>query len=140
MWDGTAFSGTKIALLHGSEVVAYLRDDKAGIPWPGMWDLPGGGREADETPVACALREVEEEFGLRIDPGRVRRLTRYAGMGVGGLDTWFCMADVSAEDIAMIRFGDEGQYWRMMPVDAFISHGNAVPVLQTRLKDMLANR
>ncbi len=133
MWDGSAFSGTKIALFHGEDLVVYLRDDKVGIPYPGMWDLPGGGREADETPVECALREVEEEFGLRIDPGRVQRLTRYAGTHTGGLDTWFCVAEVSAEDIERIRFGDEGQHWRLMSVADFLNHDGAVPHLKPRL-------
>ena len=139
MWDGAAFSGTKIALIQGNALVAYLRDDKSGIPWPGTWDLPGGGREAEETPVDCALREVEEEFGLRIAPERVRWLTRYAGAGMGGLDTWFCVAEVSAEEVAMIRFGDEGQHWTMMPVADFLSHDNAVPALQNRLREILGS-
>ena len=137
MWDGTAFSGTKIALVMGGDVVAYLRDDKPGIPWPGLWDLPGGGREGDETPVECALREVEEEFGLAIGPERVRQLTRYAGTA-GGLDTWFCLAEVTADDVARIRFGDEGQYWKMMPIGDFLDHDHAVPALQARLKAALS--
>jgi 8-oxo-dGTP diphosphatase len=139
MWDGTAFSGTKIALIRDEDLIVYLRDDKAGIPYPGVWDLPGGGREAGETPLDCALREVEEEFGLTIDPGHVRRLTRYASSTPEGLDTWFCMADVSAEDIARIRFGNEGQHWMLMPVCAFLDHDNAVPHLQTRLRTILAS-
>jgi 8-oxo-dGTP diphosphatase len=137
MWDGSAFSGTKIALFGQGDLVVYLRDDKAGIPWPNMWDLPGGGREADETPVECALREVEEEFGLRIDAGRVQKLTRYAATTAGGLDTWFCMAEVSAEEVEQIRFGDEGQHWRMMPVAEFLAHDNAVLHLKARLRDLL---
>jgi 8-oxo-dGTP pyrophosphatase MutT (NUDIX family) len=30
----------------------------------GRWDLPKGHMEVDETPEACALREVEEECGI----------------------------------------------------------------------------
>ena len=60
MGNDSNFSGTKIALLNRGAVVAYLRDDKPGIPFRGLWDLPGGGREGDEDPVTCALREVEE--------------------------------------------------------------------------------
>jgi 8-oxo-dGTP diphosphatase len=137
MWDGHAFSGAKIALIHGREVIAYLRDDKDTIPFPGMWDLPGGGREAGETPVECVLREVEEEFGLVIHPDRIQRLTCHAGQGVGGLDTWFCVAEITAEDIDAIRFGDEGQYWRMMAVEDFLNHDDAVPSLKLRLKAAL---
>ncbi|MFF3372040.1 NUDIX domain-containing protein [Streptomyces sp. NPDC002680] len=46
------------------EVVLQLRDDKAGIAWPGHWSLPGGGREADETPRHTILRELLEETGI----------------------------------------------------------------------------
>lgn len=71
MWKGTPFMGAKIVLLSGDQLLAYKRDNKPDIPFPGMWDLPGGGREGDESPAECALREVEEEFALRIDPGRI---------------------------------------------------------------------
>lgn len=33
-------------------------------PW--VWTLPGGGVEKDETPEQAAMREVEEETGLKI--------------------------------------------------------------------------
>lgn len=50
--DGEAFCGAKIALVCGDRLVAYRRDAKPSIPWPGLWDLPGGGREGEEMPVA----------------------------------------------------------------------------------------
>lgn len=31
--------------------------------WKKRWEIPGGIREADETPRQCALRELEEETG-----------------------------------------------------------------------------
>src|SRR6267378_5895414 len=37
----------------------------------GQWALPGGRIDADETPVAGALRELSEEIGLELDPGEV---------------------------------------------------------------------
>ncbi|BFO09017.1 hypothetical protein GGER_15270 [Serratia rubidaea] len=39
------FGGAKIALLHQGQVLVYRRDCRDDIPWPGQWDLPGGGRE-----------------------------------------------------------------------------------------------
>ena len=54
------FGGAKIALLCGNSVLTYQRDDKPDIPWPGCWDLPGGGRENDETPLQCVQRETLE--------------------------------------------------------------------------------
>ncbi|MEV6343159.1 NUDIX hydrolase [Actinoplanes sp. NPDC051851] len=35
------------------------------------WEIPGGSVEADESPLAAAHREVEEELGLRVRAGRV---------------------------------------------------------------------
>lgn len=136
MWDGSDFSGTKIALLCGEQVVAYLRDDKPDIPFPGMWDLPGGGREGSEAPIACGLREVEEEFGLSLCADDVVVIERHASAN-GGLDTYFCAMRINADDVAAIRFGDEGQYWTMMPVREFVRHDRAVPHLRNRLKALV---
>jgi 8-oxo-dGTP pyrophosphatase MutT (NUDIX family) len=35
------------------------------------WELPGGSVEADESPYDAAVREVAEELGLAIMPGRL---------------------------------------------------------------------
>lgn len=35
---------------------------------PGMYSLPAGHEEADESMIACLLREVKEEVGIAIDP------------------------------------------------------------------------
>jgi ADP-ribose pyrophosphatase YjhB (NUDIX family) len=35
------------------------------------WDLPGGVVEIDESPLRAAQREVEEDLGLVIEPGRL---------------------------------------------------------------------
>ena len=37
----------------------------------GQWALPGGSMDAGETPEETALRELEEEVGLRLDADRV---------------------------------------------------------------------
>lgn len=42
------------------------------------------------------------------------------------------------EEIAAIRFGDEGQEWRMMPVAQFIAHPRAVPHFRQRVRLILA--
>ncbi|HUW69188.1 MAG TPA: CoA pyrophosphatase [bacterium] len=47
-----------------------VRTDNGSIHG-GQISLPGGSREADETPEACALRETDEELGVGRDDMRV---------------------------------------------------------------------
>ncbi len=47
-----------------NQVLLFLRDDKSDIPFPNMWDVPGGHVEADETPEKCIIREMKEEMDL----------------------------------------------------------------------------
>jgi 8-oxo-dGTP diphosphatase len=35
------------------------------------WEIPGGTVEADESPYAAVVRELEEELGLSLRPGRL---------------------------------------------------------------------
>lgn len=131
------FSGAKIALLCQGLLLSYQRDDKASIAWPGLWDLPGGGREGNETPLECAIRETEEEFGLIIDPARIVWKQVYPGEGQDGLDTWFFVAHVPPGTFANIRFGNEGQRWEITTLDAFPANTGAIVHFQRRLRDYL---
>lgn len=38
---------------------------------PGQYALPGGGVDTGETPAQACLRELQEELGIRTDPGEV---------------------------------------------------------------------
>jgi 8-oxo-dGTP pyrophosphatase MutT (NUDIX family) len=44
------------------------RNTSSGYEW---WNIPGGGREGDESEEACIIREMREEIGFDI---RVERL------------------------------------------------------------------
>lgn len=131
------FDGAKIALLQAGRVLVYQRDDKPGIPWPGCWDLPGGGREGLETPLACVQREVQEEFGLAISASQVLWQRCYANPRGGILPTWFMAGALTPAQIAAIRFGDEGQRWQMMPAAVFIQHPQGIAHLRQRLAHYL---
>lgn len=128
----TEFVGAKAALVCGDHLLTYLRDDHAGLPWAGWWDLPGGGREGDESAEDCLLREVEEEFGLRFAPERLLWRRVFPSFSVEGLLSVFFAGHITAAEVAAIRFGEEGQRWEMMPVAAFMAHGRAIPEMQRR--------
>ena len=74
------FTGCKIALICEGQILTILRDDKEGIPWPNLWELPGGGREEDETPFECVAREVYEELNIQLSKDDIvwSRLYQYA--------------------------------------------------------------
>lgn len=129
------FSGAKIALLCQGLLLTYQRDDKPEIPWPGLWDLPGGGREQGETPFECAARETREEFDLALDPAWLTWTRVYRGQGANGLDTWFFVAQVPDGLFDGVTFGDEGQRWQVMEADAFVQMDDAVVHLQRRLRE-----
>ena len=74
------FSGCKIALLCDDKLLTILRDDISTIPWPNMWELPGGGREDEETPFECVQREVFEELGLKLEEADILWAKEYQGM------------------------------------------------------------
>lgn len=134
----TPFTGAKIVLHHRGQLLTHLRDDLAGLLFANHWDLPGGGREDNESPLHCALRETHEEYGLTLPPDRVTYLREYPPRAAQNLPSWFAAAPITAAEIVAIRFGDEGQYWRLMQIDDYLTHPQAVPHFQSRIRDWLA--
>ena len=87
------------------------------------WSLPKGRRRADETPLACALREVHEETGL------------------------VCRAGI---ELPAVHYRDhlgrrrEARYWAMAPVEGEFEPSGEVDevcwVRLDRLRDRLTQR
>lgn len=128
------FTGTKIALLIHDQIITLLRDDRPDIPYPGYWDLPGGGRETGETPVQCMQRETREEVGLVVPDDVICWARRFV---VGAQQSWFFVAHMPRGTENYVRFGNEGQGWKLMQVEDFLHHPKAVPEFQERLRIFL---
>jgi len=65
-----------VAIVHarGAEesVLLIRRSERENDPWSGHWSFPGGRSEpGDRDLTHTALRELEEECGIRLDPGRL---------------------------------------------------------------------
>lgn len=131
------FLGAKLALLVGDRIVTILRDDIPTIPWPGHWDLPGGGREGNETPEACVLRELNEELAIRLDESALAYKAR--GMRKGR-NVWFFAAEVPEFDETDVVFGGEGETWDLASIDWFLNEAHAVPHQKDNLRTYLAHR
>ena len=114
------FEGAKLILFLGERILVLRRDDRPDIPWPGRLDLPGGGREGEETAEVCVTRETSEEVGLTVHAKDLvwrERLDR----GV------FFAAHLPASAEREIVFGSEGQGWLLMSPQDFIQHPEAIP-------------
>jgi len=71
-------------LTKDRRLVLQLRDDRPDIDNPGMITSFGGGAEPGETPVACALREIAEETGIRARPEDLHFLSAVSKMDFRG--------------------------------------------------------
>ena len=131
------FTGCKIALFYGDKLLTILRDDKENIPWPNMWELPGGGCEGDESPFECVVREVHEELGIHLNEDCLLRIKVYPSMLYEGRQSVFMVGQLSKEQFDSITFGDEGQAYKLMSIEEFLKSKQAVPQLQGRLRDYL---
>jgi 8-oxo-dGTP diphosphatase len=127
------FNGAKVALFLGDRLVTIQRDDISGIPYPGLWDLPGGGREGAETPFETVAREVREEIGLILPVSGVLWQARFAAQHIKGAFIEFFVARMPRSTAQDIVFGDEGQGWTLMTLDEFVARKDAVPSYAARL-------
>ena len=131
------FTGCKIALICDGRILTILRDDKPTIPWPNLWELPGGGREGDESPFECAAREVYEELGIHLTEDCPLWSKIYPSMLYEGRQSVFMVGQLSQDQFDSITFGDEGQAYQLMSIEEFLNSKQAVPQLQGRLRDYL---
>lgn len=134
--DADDFTGCKLALLFADTIVVYQRDNHDGIPFPGLWDLPGGGREGDETPEQCVLRELAEEFSINLSPQRLDLQEIYRAP-IDGRKAYFFTAQLLEGELRGIKLGGEGRCWQLMSIAEFVVHEGAIPHLRDLVKKNL---
>ena len=129
------FTGCKIALFCGDKILTILRDDKETIPWPNMWELPGGGREGNETPFECVAREVYEELSIQLSKDDIIWSWIYPSMLDENKNSVFLVGQLTQEQFDSIVFGDEGQGYKLVILEEFLTSDRVVPQLQERVRD-----
>ena len=126
------FTGVKAALLVEQSILVILREN--------TWELPGGGREGQETPLECLQREVWEELGLTLTEESIIWSKIYPSMLDKDRSAVYVVGRISQEQYREIRFGDEGQEFKLMPVEDFIKAEGVIPQLQERVRDYVEKK
>ena len=67
------------AVVNGRGELLLVR--RGGEPFKDCWALPGGFMEMDETIERCAMRELEEETGIRVTEEELRLIGIYSAPG-----------------------------------------------------------
>jgi 8-oxo-dGTP diphosphatase len=128
------FNGAKVALFIGEQLLVILRDDDPSIPFPNLWDFPGGGREGNETPFETLAREVREEVGLDLPHSAVIWDMALPWSQDANQTIWFFVARLPIGIEDEIIFGDEGQRWDLMTPEVCLTCEQIVPSLASRLQ------
>lgn len=80
--------GAGIILLNrNNHVLLLLRDNKVDIPFPNMWDIPGGRVENGEIPEDTIRREMNEEMGI-YDLGEIELFKIYTSENLTDYIFW----------------------------------------------------
>lgn len=112
--------GSDAAIFDDSgRILLMLRSDNR------TWCLPCGWIEPGESPAEAIAREVEEETGLVVRPGKLVGLfPRPAGNRIGphGVISILYICDVQRGTLTCSEEGIELRYWKMDDVPAWHAH------------------
>jgi predicted NUDIX family NTP pyrophosphohydrolase len=94
-------SGPEVLLVHPGGPFWAKKDD-------GAWSIPKGEYEPDEDPLACALREFEEETGTRLDAAELVELGAVVQKAGKEVRAWAVRGDL---DPATVRSNTFTMEW-----------------------------
>ena len=107
-------AATVLLRRRDGKMLMQLRDDGRGkvIPYPNMWNFPGGYIEGGETPLEAAIRETREEFEISIDPSTCRQIWSFTHDHVADDYVFLCPVPADAGPVL-----HEGAAFAWMTVD-----------------------
>ena len=131
------FNGAKGLVFLGDKILIYRRDNNTTNN-PERIDLPGGGREGDESPFETFQRETKEEFGIDIKEDEIEFSCTIPSVIEPGKKSFFLVAKTSRIKPEDVVFGNEGIEWMMMSPSEFIEKSDGIKRQQERVKKYLA--
>ena len=90
---------------------------RGGEPFKGCWAFPGGFMNMDETTEQCAVRELEEETGLRLS--KIHQIGAYSKVDRDPRGRTITVAYLAIVDAPAAVFGqDDAAKAEWFPIDA----------------------
>jgi len=115
------FPGSKGLVYIGDKILIYRRDTNTEKS-PLMIDIPGGGREGNESPFDTFKRELFEEFSLHIYPDNIV----YAINTDPGNRSFFFVAKLPASEEKNIIFGNEGVEFFLLELNEYLKKDDVI--------------
>ena len=101
----------------GMAVPQVLLIERGADPYKGSWAFPGGFMNMDETTEQCAIRELEEETGLRVS--KIQQIGTYSKVDRDPRGRTITVAYLAIIDAPVAVIGlDDAAKARWWPVDA----------------------
>jgi len=127
------FEGSAVFLIApDGGILLQQRDDDVPPAGPGRWSVPGGRREGEESPRETALREFEEETGVRLERLRFfQTVTReHVSELIPERTHLFFADDVVARDQIAVNEGLDFQYWRPEEIGGLLMNPGSRKVIE----------
>lgn len=131
------FNGAKGVVFLEGKMLVYRRDNKTNYE-PLHIDLPGGGREENESPFVTFKREVKEEFGLDISQEEIVFSCTIPSIMTPEKISFFIVAQARKAKSEDIIFGSEGLEWFLLTPEEFINHPDGIKRQQERVRKYLS--
>jgi 8-oxo-dGTP diphosphatase len=87
----------------------------------------------NESPIECVIREVKEELNIFLTQQEIIWQKKFPYRN-GNLPSYFMVAKLNPDMIEKICLGEEGQQWKLIPINKFLSSQNVISHLQKRLR------
>lgn len=99
--EGEYYLSVQVWLLNSQgEFLITKRSPNKG--YPNIWETTGGAAQAGDDSLKAALREVQEETGLNLDPKNGKCIHSTRGKN-GFLDIWLFRQDFDLKDVVLLE-------------------------------------
>lgn len=130
------FNGAKGFVFVGEKILCYRRDGKT-TNLPFKIDLPGGGREGNESPFETFRRETMEEFGIEIEKENIVYANTHQSIIEPNKQSYFIVAKLPKDFENRIVFGNEGLEFLLLDIEDYLSRNDVVERHKVRLREYL---